>query len=79
MWKSDRKEVDIKWIHDRAKHWTHSRDYMLWSFFQTILTAILDPKDWYAIRIKADPEYESIPEYNSREEKTNTQWETHRI
>jgi hypothetical protein len=46
---------------------------MLWSFFSTVLTAITDPKDWKAIKIKCDPAYLHDSNYNSREEAT-TQW-----
>lgn len=46
---------------------------MLWSFFATVLTAITDPKDWKAIKIKTDPAYVHDSNYNSREEAT-TQW-----
>ena len=102
MWKSDRKEVDVKWDthvrhwvfnwfwrfsnnntdwkRDREKHATHKRDYMLWSFFESILTAILDPKDWYALRIKSNPDYEvDSADFNSRVENNNTQWRKIRI
>ena len=46
---------------------------MLGSFFATILTAITDPKDWKAIKIKCDPAYLHDSSYNNREEAT-TQW-----
>jgi hypothetical protein len=36
---------------------------MLGSFFETVLTAILDPKDDKAIRIKTDPAYYQSSSY----------------
>ena len=39
---------------------------MLWSFFATVLTAITDPKDWKAIKIKCDPAYVHDSSYKSR-------------
>ena len=41
---------------------------MLGSFFESILTAILDPKDNKAIRIKTDPAYFENPEWRVRTE-----------
>lgn len=71
-----RTTVETSWWNDeRAKHWTKSRDYMLGSFFETILTAILDPKDDKAIRIKADPAYYAKAKYWVREQ-TTTNWKT---
>jgi len=53
-----RAKVETTWgNNDRVEHWTKSRDYLLWSLFVTILTAITDPKDDHAIRIKTDPSY----------------------
>lgn len=45
------------WKTKRTENWTKSRDYLLGSLFSTILTAITDPKDNKAIRIKTDPAY----------------------
>lgn len=39
---------------------------MLGSFFSTVLTAITDPKDDKALRIKCDPAYLADSEYKSR-------------
>ena len=73
MWKS-REEVSTAWTESwRDKHKTKKRDYMLGSFFATILTAITDTKDWKAIKIKTDPAYLHDSEFNNREEAT-TQW-----
>lgn len=73
VWKS-REEVNTAWnIQARERYKTKSRKYMLGSFFDTILTAITDPKDWKAIKIKCDPAYLHDSNYNSREEAT-TQW-----
>lgn len=58
---------DTVWGQDRVKHMTNSRNYMLGSFFTQLLTAIIDPKDDYAIRIKTDPAYEiNSADYNTR-------------
>ena len=46
----------------RTERWTKSRDYLLGSLFSTILTAITDPKDNKAIRIKTDPDYAKTTE-----------------
>lgn len=70
-WRVKREEITNKWIQDRDKHGYTSRKYMLWSFFETLLTAILDPKDWKAIRIKTDPAYLADPEFRNR-----TEWES---
>ena len=51
---------------------------MLGSFFELIKTAILDPKDNKAIRIKSDPGYYTDPEFKTRKE-VNTQWKSNRI
>ena len=48
---------------------------MLGSFFETILTAITDPKDDKALRIKCDPAYLADSEYKGREEVT-TSWKS---
>lgn len=50
----------------RDKYKTKSRKYVLGSFFSTILTAITDPKDWKAIKIKCDPAYLQESLYKSR-------------
>ena len=65
-WKSRAKVNTTWWDNDRVKHWTKSRDYMLGSFFETVLTAILDPKDDKAIRIKSDPAYLEDSSYWTR-------------
>ena len=39
---------------------------MLGSFFETVLTAILDPKDDKAIRIKTDPAYYEQSKWKAR-------------
>ena len=39
---------------------------MLGSFFSNILTALTDPKDSKALKIKADPSYISDAEWKSR-------------
>lgn len=75
VWKS-REEVNTSWIDSwRDRYKTKSRKYVLGSFFATVLTAITDPKDWKAIKIKCDPAYLHDSEFNSREEAT-TQWKT---
>ena len=51
---------------------------MLGSFFELIKTAILDPKDDKAIRIKSDPEYYIDPAFKERES-VNTQWKSTRV
>lgn len=76
QWKS-RAEVDTTWWdNDRVKHWTKSRDYMLGSFFELVLTAITDPKDDKAIRIKTDPAYYEASSYWTRIQNNNTSWKT---
>ena len=66
QWKS-RAEVNTTWWdNDRVKHWTKSRNYMLGSFFELVLTAITDPKDDKAIRIKSDPAYLEDSSYWTR-------------
>ena len=50
---------------------TKSRNYALWSFFSTVLTAITDPKDWMWIKIKTDPAYFENPTWISRKEANN--------
>ena len=73
VWKS-REEVNTAWSESwRDRYKTKSRNYMLWSFFSTVLTAITDTKDGKAIKIKCDPAYLHDSNYNSREEAT-TQW-----
>jgi hypothetical protein len=71
-----RAKVETTWgNNDRVEHWTKSRDYLLWSLFATILTAITDPKDDYAIRIKANPAYYEKTKYWTRVPST-TNWKT---
>ena len=66
VWKS-RPEVNTSWKdNSRDKRKTKSRKYMLGSFFSTVLTAITDPKDDKALRIKCDPAYLADSEYKSR-------------
>jgi len=73
-WKS-RAEVNTTWWdNDRVKHWTKSRKYMLGSFFELVLTAITDPKDDKAIRIKTDPAYYEASSYWTRIQNTTTNW-----
>ena len=48
---------------------------MLGSFFSTILTAITDPKDDKALRIKCDPAYLQDSEYSVRKE-ADTTWKS---
>ena len=69
---------DTTWEEDRKEHWYMSRKYMLGSFFELLLTAITDPKDNKAIKIKCDPAYEADAEYIPREEH-QTQWKHIRI
>jgi len=78
-WES-RERVDTSWDDKwRLNNLTKSRNYALWSFFTAILTAITDPKDWKAIRIKTDPAYYVSPEYAGRIEEKDTQWKVHRF
>lgn len=42
---------------DRYERWPKSRDYVLGSFFGSLLTTLTDPKDWKAMIIKSDPVY----------------------
>ena len=45
VWKS-REEVNTAWTDTwRERYKTKKRDYMLGSFFATVITAITDPKD----------------------------------
>jgi hypothetical protein len=68
VWKN-RSEVNTSWnIQARDKYKTKSRNYILGSFFSTVLTAITDPKDDKAIKIKCDPAYLHESEYKSRVE-----------
>lgn len=67
-------EVSTAWKdNSRDKRKTKSRNYMLGSFFETILTAITDTKDWKAIKIKCDPAYISDSEFRNRTE-SDTSW-----
>lgn len=50
----------------RDRYKTKWRNYMLGSFFSNILTALTDPKDSKALKIKADPSYISDSEWKSR-------------
>lgn len=72
--RKSREEVNTAWSESwRDKYKTKSRKYVLWSFFTAVLTAIIDTKDWKAIKIKCDPAYLHDSEFNNREEAT-TQW-----
>ena len=72
VWKS-RAEVSTSWKDNwRDKYKTKSRNYALGSFFELIKTAIIDPKDDKAIRIKTDPAYLADSEFRVREEATTT-------
>lgn len=67
--RKSRPEVSTSWsTKSREKEMTKSRNYMLGSFFSTVLTAIIDPKDDKAIRIKTDPAYLADAEWKSRKE-----------
>lgn len=57
---------------NRKESWTKSSDYMLGSFFSTILTAITDPKDDKALKIKTNPAYASKTKRKWRQEVTTT-------
>lgn len=71
--RKSRPEVSTSWsTKSREKEMTKSRNYMLGSFFSTVLTAIIDPKDDKAIRIKTDPAYLADSEFRVREEATTT-------
>ena len=71
--RKSRIESDTSWKdNSRDKRKTKSRKYMLGSFFSTVLTAITDPKDDKALRIKCDPAYLADSEYWVREEATTT-------
>jgi hypothetical protein len=45
---------------------------MLGSLFETILTAITDPKDDYAIRIKTDPSYKETTKWKRGRQATTS-------
>ena len=67
--RKSRPEVSTSWsTKSREKEMTKSRNYMLGSFFSTVLTAIIDPKDDKAIRIKTNPAYLADAEYKVRKE-----------
>ena len=57
---------------ERAKSWTKSRDYLLGSLFSTILTALTDPKDDKALRIKTNPAYAEKTKWKGRNQVTTT-------
>ena len=76
QWESRAKVDTTWWDNDRVKHWTKSRNYMLGSFFELVLTAITDPKDDKAIRIKTDPAYYEASSYWTRIQNNNTSWKT---
>lgn len=56
----------------RKESWTKSRDYLLWSLFSLILTALTDPKDDKALRIKTNPAYWQSTKWKWRQEVTTT-------
>lgn len=58
----------------RIDYQTKSRNYALWSFFSTVLTAITDPKDWMGIRIKTDPAYFEDPLWRGRTRENESAW-----
>ena len=67
--RKSRPEVSTSWTtKPRDRYKTRGRDYMLGSFFSTVLTAITDPKDDKAIGIKCDPEYVLDNKWKSRVE-----------
>ena len=85
-WKSHTPDIETVWKQrpsidtERKNNWrdkrkTKSRNYMLGSFFTQVLTAITDPKDDKAIRIKTDPVYLRDSEFIGRKE-ANTSWKT---
>lgn len=61
----------------RKQSQTKSNDYLLWSLFATILTAITDPKDNKAIRIKTDPDYAKTTEWKEGRRQTATSTTTY--
>ena len=65
--KSREENSDTSWkITSRDRYKTKSRDYALGSFFDTVLTAITDPKDWLGLKIKCDPAYLEDSKYRVR-------------
>lgn len=67
--RKSREEVNTAWTDSwRNRYKTKRRDYMLGSFFAMVLTAITDPKDWKAIKIKTDPAYLHDSDYKARVE-----------
>ena len=71
-YKRIRKE-STEWNKPRDHNKNYSREYVLWSFFVKILTAITDPKDDHALLINTDPYYEIWLNMNPRVEH-NTEW-----
>lgn len=62
-----RTETNTSWkTSSRDRYKTKSRDYALGSFFDTVLTAITDPKDWLWLKIKCDPAYLEDSKYRVR-------------
>jgi hypothetical protein len=61
----------------RKQSQTKSRDYLLWSLFATILTAITDSKDDKAIKIKTDPSYWKTTEWKEGRRQTATSTTTY--
>ena len=57
---------------NRKESWTKSRDYLLWSLFTAILTALTDPKDDKALRIKTNPAYAEKTKWKGRNQVTTT-------
>ena len=64
----------------RKQSQTKSNDYLLWSLFATILTAITDSKDDKAIKIKTEPSYWKTTEWKKgRQTATSTTTYSSRI
>ena len=57
---------------NRQKSWTKSRDYLLWSLFTAILTAITDPRDDKALKIKTNPAYADKTKWKWRQQVSTT-------
>lgn len=67
--RKSREKADTSWSENsRDKRKTKSRAYALGSFFDTLKTAITDPKDNKALWIKCDPAYVADSLYKSRVE-----------
>lgn len=65
--RKSREEVSTAWTDSwRDRYKTKSRDYALGSFFDAVLAAITDPKDWLGLKIKCDPAYLHDSSYKAR-------------